>query len=69
MSGKEQTQMTNPKNQFTKHICDCELTPTPTPTPKITPSPSEIVCCGDNSLQYEVGNDMETFIDVETGKR
>ena len=50
-----------------KHICDCELTPTPTPTPKITPSPSEIDCCGDNSLQYEVGNDMETFIDVETG--
>jgi hypothetical protein len=48
-----------------KHICDCE--PTPTPTPDVTPTPSKIECCSDESVQFKVGNDVETYVDVSSG--
>ena len=44
-----------------RKICDCESTPTPTPTP--TP----FVCCGQDSIKFEVGHNVSTQIDTSLG--
>ena len=40
-----------------RHICDCVTTPTPT----------EIICCGNDSTEYDVGPDSDTQVLVDVG--